>query len=317
MSIVTPAASQTLNDLIQKTQRYLVPSQRDLACQLEADYTAGAGTMTLTGPLVGNNGVALGALLSIDLEVFYVLSFNAGTGVADVVPGYFGSIEASHTADTLVYIDQKFTNFDIATAINDDLADLSSPDNGIFQIGVSSFTYNPTYMGYDLGTPTMSPAFPANFIDILQMRYRIPTPTHNFPLLANWTLARNVDDPIFPSGNGVILYESAYPGMPVYVTWFAPLGQFANLTDDVVTTTGLQPSAIDIPVLGAAIRLVEGREVKRNFMESQPDPRKAAEVPPGAVLNSTRGWVARRQSRIDAEADRIRRQFPAVRQYNG
>jgi hypothetical protein len=315
MTMITPAPDQTLEDLINKTLRYLEPSQIDLAAVLSVDYTAGNATMTVSGVANSAAAIALGATLAVDLEVFYVTGYDSGTGVVDVVPGYQGSIPADHTAGVLVWINPKFTAFDVATAINDDLADLSSPDNAVFQVGVSAFTYNPTYMGYDLGAPTMDPPFPDNFIDILVMRYRIPTPTHNFPLLANWALSRNVTDPIFPSGNGVILYESAYPGMPVYVTWFAPLGQFENLSDIVVTTTGLQPSAIDLPPLGAAIRLVEGREVKRNFIESQPDPRRAQDVPPGAVLNSTRGWIARRQSRIDAESDRIKRQFPQLRKY--
>lgn len=313
MSTITPAASETLEDLIQKTQRYLVSSQRDLAVQLATSYTAGSGIMTIQG--VSAQSIAQGAILSIDLEVFYVLGITPTTGVVQVIPGYQGSIETNHAAGTLVFIDPKFTYFDIAVAINDDLADLSSPDNGIFQIASSAITFNPTYSGYDLGSPTAVPALPANFIDIVEIRYRIPTPTHNFPLLANYKVARNVNDPIFPSGNGLIIYESAYPGMPMYCTWFAPLGQFENLSDNVVTTTGLQPSAIDIPVLGAAIRLVEGREVKRNFIETQPDPRKAQEVPPGAVMNSVNGWVRRRNSRIDAEADRIRRQYPQLRKY--
>ena len=128
-------------------------------------------------------------------------------------------------------------------------------------------------------------------------------------------MGRNPNDPLFPSGRAVFLYEDAYPGLPFYVTYAFPLIQMSQLTDPVVETTGLPPTAVDLPPLGAACRLVEGREVKRNFIESQPDPRKAPEVPPGAVMNSMRGLDARRTRRIDAESDRIKRQYPRLRSY--
>jgi len=143
----------------------------------------------------------------------------------------------------------------------------------------------------------------------------IPTPTHNFPLLTNFKVMRNIVNPIFPSGNGLVIYEDAYPGMPMYVTAICPLGQFEQLEDPVVSTTGLPATAVDLPPMGAAVRLVEPREIKRNFIESQPDPRKAAETPPGAVMNSMRALAMRRQSRIDAVADDLRRQWPQLRSY--
>ena len=58
----------------------------------------------------------------------------------------------------------------------------------------------------------------------------------------------------------------------------------------------------DLPALGAEVLLLQPREAKRNFTESQPDPRKAPEVPPSAVLKSLDGIMVQRQKRIDAEA---------------
>jgi len=70
---------------------------------------------------------------------------------------------------------------------------------------------------------------------------------------------------------------------------------------------------IDIPVLGAEIDLTLPREISRNFMESQPDPRKAQEVVPGAVAGSVNALVNRRMQRISEEADRLTRQYTKVR----
>ena len=171
----------TFSSLIEKTLRYLVSSQRDMSVQVAANIEEGAETIVVVGTAASS--IAVGALLAVDLEVFYVLGFNPTSGVANVIPGYQGSEPAEHEAGTQAFIDPKFTKFDIAVAINDDLADLSSPENGVYGITSTPITFNPTYMGYDLG------ALPSNFIDVLEIRYRFPTPTHNFPLIPGGKLA--------------------------------------------------------------------------------------------------------------------------------
>ena len=40
--------------------------------------------------------------------------------------------------------------------------------------------------------------------------------------------------------------------------------------------------------MGAAIRQMMGRDIKRSFLEAQPDTRRSSEVPPGAALGSIR-----------------------------
>jgi hypothetical protein len=77
----------------------------------------------------------------------------------------------------------------------------------------------------------------------------------------------------------------------------------------VVATTGLQSTAHDIPVLGAAYRLMMFRELKRSFTEAQGEPRRAAEVPVGSSLTALRGIQAFRQSRIDAERERLNKTY--------
>ena len=75
----------------------------------------------------------------------------------------------------------------------------------------------------------------------------------------------------------------------------------------------LTPTMIDIPVLGAEIDLTLPREISRNFMESQPDPRKAAEVAPGSIAGSVNALIMRRAQRINEEADRLTRQYTRIR----
>ena len=189
------------------------------------------------------------------------------------------------------------------------------------------------FQGYDLGD------LPSNFIDILEIRYRIAPPYRTFPPIKKWKVIRwesqqgGVTDPAFPSGRGLVVYENGWPGLPIYVTYSAPFIRFVDTADSVFETPGvndeappyngyqttnvanLTPTMLDLPPLGAEVDLTIPREVSRNFMESQPDPRKAQEVPPGAVSGSVNALILRRSARISEEADRLQRQYTRVRSW--
>ena len=55
---------------------------------------------------------------------------------------------------------------------------------------------------------------------------------------------------------------------------------------------------------------MSGREIKRNFTESQGDTRRASEVPPGAILQSSRQLQVLRVQRIAAKAARLDAMYP-------
>lgn len=329
----TKTSGATFNDLIEKVYRRLLSGQRDMTAILGANIDDTTTTIKLNG--VQNNMVTPGGYLSINLEVMYVLTWD-GTN-ATVIRGYSGSTAAAHVLNDTVFVNPKFTKFDIGVAINDDLRDLSSPSNGLFRVDSTSIPFNPVFQGYDLGD------LPNNFIDVLSVNFRIAPPTHNFPAIRNWRVQRQMfssagsADSIFPSGQGIQLYEQGWPGLPMYLMYSAPFIPLVNLTDDVTMTpvsnlaaadapynykgvvplvngvpvqlANLPSTAIDIPALGAQIKLMESREIKRNFIEAQPDSRKATDVPAGATNASFRALQMERQARIDAEGDRLARQY--------
>ena len=161
-------------------------------------------------------------------------------------------------------------------------------------------------VGYDL-TDVSSGSPVSSIIDILSIRYKVPYPIGKWvPVMPGaWELTPSSDTTAFPSGYSLTLHTDAYPGLPVRITYAAPFGQLVNLTDDVTTVAGLPLTAVDLPPLGAMISLVSPREVRRNQIDSEPDSRRAPEVPPGAVMNSVAGVLRQRQSRINAEAGRL------------
>ena len=297
----------TLNDWVEKVWRRVYSNSPDNTVQLL--NAVGVNDTTITVTPASATAMRANIILAIDYEIVYVTNWNPASGIATIVRSYLGSTAATHTANTLVYVQPKYTRFDVAVTLNDELNRLSSPDMGMFQIGVSTVTYNPVYMGYDLGT------IPKNFLDVLEIRHKIPFPTRNYPKISKWKVLRSIpDSTVFPSGAGIVIYEGGYPGQPFYIQYSAPytpvdLTVLANYTADLTTITGLQATALDIPPLGAEIQLTLPREIKRNFMESQPDPRKAPEVPSMAVSNSVQAMQILYTNRVTEEAARLTRQY--------
>lgn len=314
MSPVGGYAGDSFGDGLEFTYRRLMSNQREVWGTLAGDYTVGSDTIVINGPQAVK--IQPGSLLGIDLEVFAVQGWtptSGGGGTATVIGGFQGSANANHAAlddngfPNRVYIDPKFFRWDVGVAINHSLAALSAPSNGLFQVGKTTITYVPPYTGYDLGV------VPANFNRILEVTFDWPYPDRRFKRVNRWEIYRGISSSKFPSGRGIEFYDGGYPGFNFQIAYGYPFNQLINPSDDMVVTTGLAPSAVELPLLMAELRLMESREIKRNFIESQPDPRKAEDVPAGAILNSSNLLQKQIATRISEEADRLAVQWPRQR----
>ena len=308
-------AAETFGQMTQRVHRRLMSNQREVYATLSEPYTIGQDTLYLQGPQVTK--LQSGSIVAIEFEVFDVVTAVAGAGgtwTLTVAGGAQGSTNANHSETTesgfpmRAYLDPKFTHFDEAVAINDALDTLSSPTNGLFQVGRTTLVFNPVYAGYDLG------AVPSNFTRILELSYDWPYPDRRFPLINRWEIRRGVTSYKFPSGQGIEILGGGYPGQPIMVAYGYPFTALTDWDDVVCTVSGLPITATDLPALLAEVFLMESREIKRAFIESQPDPRKAEDVPPGAMINSAALLIKRIQTRISEEADRLAVQWPRQRQ---
>lgn len=301
-----------LSDLINQVRRRVMPTQRVPSVILSSNFTANGTSISFTDNSVNSSattGIQPGAVLAVDLELFYVNGVASG-GSVNVIPGYLGSTSANHTSGAIVYINPKFSDFDILTAINNDLDDLCSTENGIYHLNQLEITYNPVITQYDL-TDINGAGAVSGLIDIIAIRAKTPWPDRKYRAVLDWELipfGSTTVDTNFPSGFGLQLnnISGPYPGQPMLVIYKQQFVHLVNYTDNVQTTALLPATCNDLPVLGAAIQLMAGREIERNQLQSQPDPRLASEVPPGAVTNSVGGLVRLRQSRIMAESARLR-----------
>lgn len=287
------------NDLIAASKRHLYTGYSETVNRLDGAITSGATSLTLEFDLAGS--IQQGTIIAIDTEEILVWAVSGKT-LSTVTRGINGSTAASHSDDAIVTVQPKFSDFRVLQAINDDLRDLSG--EGLFQIKTLNITFSPAKYTYDLTSVA------SDIIDVYEVRYKTPDSTKLWPRINKFVLSRNMDTTEYASGLALILYEAGFPGQPMRIRYKAPYGTFTAGTDDVATISGLHDGAFDLPPLGAAIRLMSGREIKRNFSEVQGEPRRHDEIPPGAITNSMRGLIALRTNRLNAEKGRLKAQYP-------
>lgn len=276
-----------------------VEEQATLGAALDATETVVSFSLPSASPA----GVVAGVTIEVGSELMYV--FSVVSGAATVRRGYRGSEAATHAIGDLVTINPKFPAYQILDAVNHELRDLSSPQHGLFQVKTVEVTFNAAQDGYDLAGVT------DDILSIYQVTYSDPGSEASEPAITEFSLRRNRNTSSFASGYGLILHSDAWPGETVRVLYKTG---FTSLTDSTtaLSTTGLHSEGYDLPALGAALRLMSSRPIRREFLDEQGSSRMSEEVPPGAVSASMRDLRVLRTERINAEATRLNGQYPAI-----
>lgn len=266
-----------------------------------AIVSTSATTFTSTDAV---NGLQAGAEVEIDLERMYVRSV-AGTTVT-VLRGFRGTTAATHLIGSVVTVNPIVSNAAAMRELNNELAALSSPANGLYKIGTVDLTWSGATVGYDLTSV-------ADIEDVLEVRWKEYGSYANWPVVppSEWELARNMSTSEFASGSALLFRGGVEPGRTVRVRYRAPFTAISALSDNVESVSGLPASAVDIPVLGAAGALKGWTESRRSIV-GQGDPRHDEDVPSGSAMRSGAWFLQRRQQRIAEEASRLVRDFPTL-----
>ena len=172
--------------------------------------------------------------------------------------------------------------------------------NGLYQIKSLEIDYNGTHSMISL--PTID-----KIIDLVSVSLRyIAT---DYPKIRRCRLIRDLPNDDFSAGYGIRFDEQVRAGRMI-VVYKAPFTNVTTEAQNLQNIAGFPTTAEDILMMGAQIRLVSPREVKRNFTESQGDTRRSEEVPTGSVSSSINNIIRLRRDRITAEAARLARQYP-------
>lgn len=291
------------SDLVEETRALLFTGQEDEGNRLDGAVTSNATAITFKYPL---GSISRGAVIAVDLEDIRIWDTSGNLSATVVERAVNGTVAAAHSDLAYVQVRPKFSPFRILRAINEDLLDLSSPVNGLFQVLTVDLTFNASISGYDLTNVT-------NIVNVLELRWKQAGPSKKWPLIRKYALSRVMASSEFASTLALFIDEPAFPGLPIHVRYSSDFGTLTALSDAVGTVTGLPASANDLPPMGAAIRLVAPREIKRNFTEAQYDPKLSEAVPAGAVGQSINNLKVLRQQRIIAEQARLASDWPIYR----
>lgn len=287
----------TVSQLIDRTQRQLLSGTVEERNKLAVSVSPTATTMVFSFDV---GSIRPGSIIEIESELVYIWEMVTGTKTATVERGFNGSTASAHGANTVCIVSPRFPRSQIFEAFNDDLYDLVSPLNGLYRIKTLDINYN----GADtmINLPSVG-----DVIELLDVRVRYLST--DYPLIRKAVLIRNLPTSDFGSGTAIKFNETPRSGV-LRITYKAPFSPMVRITDDIQQICGLPASAEDILVLGAQIRLMAPREIKRNFTESQGDTRRSDEVPAGAITNSINGLIRIRRDRIIAEAMKLDSQYP-------
>ena len=287
----------TAATVIDRTLRQLLSGTVEPRNKLASTINSSATSITVTYPL---EGLRAAQICEIDSELMYIWSVDSGTKTMVVERGFNGTTAAAHTANAIIIINPRFPRAQMLEAMNDEISDLSSPLNGLFQIKTLDIDYNGSDVMINLAGIT-------SIIDILTVSVRYMT--DDYPVARKVRLVRDVPTDDFASGYALRFDQGVFPGR-IRIVYKAAYVPVTAESTDVNTTCGVQDSVLDIVTLGTQIRLMAPREIKRNFTESQGDTRRGEEVTSGAIGNSIQNLQRLRRDRIQAEAARLIRGYP-------
>lgn len=294
----------TTADVLSRVRHRVMSGARDQLNKLDEDLDTSETDVTFE---FDAGGIAPGARLAVDLEEMFVWSVASKT--ATVLRGFNGSTPAEHDDGDLVYVNPVLSDFEILRAVNAELDALSSPSNGLFRVATVDLTYSPSVQGYNLTSVTSIENVVGVFADQ-------PDSSQNWIPVGpgQYRLLRNQSTGDFASGFSLTFLGGALsPGRAARVVYRAPFSNLSTVADDVETVAGLHAQAHDVLELGAALRVMSGRPVKRAFTEGQGETRRAEEVTVRDVIASTALLRQEYEERVAEEASRLTARYPTMR----
>jgi hypothetical protein len=289
----------TAGALITRASRQLLSGTVEERNKLATTVTSADGQIVFTYDL---NGFREGSVLEIDSELMYIWSSVPSTKTLVVERGYDGTTAAAHTAGANTVVNPRFPRQQMLDALNADLDDLSSTMNGLFHVVAQDISYNGTDRQINLTSAS-------GVIDLLDVRLRYLA--SDYPMIRKVRLQRNLPTADFASGIAIVFDQAVMAGTLRVVT----KREFTRVTaeaNDMQTVAFLPVSCEDIVEMGVILRMMNSREIKRNFIESQGDTRRSDEVPPGSTRDSLSNIQRLRRERITSEAARLKQQYPLV-----
>ena len=289
----------TAGAVLTRASRQLLSGTVEERNKLATTVTSADTSIVLSYDL---GGFREGSVIEIESELMYVWESSTATKTLTVQRGYDGTTAVAHTNGVLATVNPRFPRQQMLDSLNSDIDDLSSTMNGLFRVVAQDITYNGSDRQINLTSG-------AGIIDLLDVRLRYLA--DDYPMIRKVRLQRNLPTADFASGFAIVFDEPVMAGSLRVVTK-REFTRASSESSDLQSACFVPQSCEDILEMGVLLRMMNGREIKRNFIESQGDTRRSDEVPAGATRDSLTNIQRLRRERIIAEAARLKQQYPLV-----
>lgn len=137
-----------IDALVKRVQRNAYLGSRGPVYTVDGALLADATTIVLneTPSHIGGQGV--GAIVSIDYELFYVTEVNTASKTLTVIPGYYGTTPAAHDDGSFVEIDPRMPHCMLLDFAQEEL---QSWGKELFRVTTVDVDTLNTHRAYDLG----------------------------------------------------------------------------------------------------------------------------------------------------------------------
>jgi hypothetical protein len=261
-----------------------------------ATLTSSPDASDLTFTLDSTDNISRG-IIEIDEEIMYV---DYGENGTVYIPawgrGFKGTVAASHTTGSAVWISPTWPRATVAREVNNAIRAIY-PD--VFAVATADITSNSTTWEYEL---------PSDCERVLAVEWRWNAP-QGWETIKRWEMVHSAQTSQFSSGKALLIGDPVPYNSTLHVT-YAKIPSLLSSPSDLFTSTGLSASCRDLAVLGAATRLIPWQDTARLPVETVPSDVQDVGKPVG-LASQVAGTLRQQYSaKLAAERRSLLDRFP-------
>lgn len=314
MPVIGSGSEKTVADVVEEVRKYLMGSVPGRA-NILAENLNDATTDTVEF-LDSVTAISEGSIIEVELEQMYVRSVDVNTKTATVIRGWGRTPATAHAAGAIAVVSPSYFAHDIYESVLDEFTALNG--TGLVRFVTFEFVYNGVDQIYDSGADvnTMIPLY------VQEAVFESSTTTDKWRP-AKVKLVKGLDADDFPSGFGFQLLgrPSRESGSnprtltdrmiivrPTVATNFTrPVSMNSEVTEDAL---GTGVSVTPIVAVGAAWRMLIGKEVQRVNPDRSHGSRRAEEVPAGSISFAARTLQRMKEDLLENAIEAQIQQYP-------
>lgn len=290
----------TLGEMTAQVQAHLRSFVRDQ--EQSTHLVKGIGLQDTTLMVADATLVSRGRI-EIGSELIWVDKMNRTDNSLEIPPygrGMDGTMANEHDAGTRVIVAPLYPRKFLQDTLNQVIRQIGST-----LYGVQTLTNEDGSPLETLDAGEFTYELPDWVRDVLSVTVTDPDYEDDVTYLRDWTFDKNAPQTISRSGKALYLYDEWIPGGLELTVTVSRDPIILNNDTDLYTETTLPSSSEDLPVLGAAARLLASSDTYQVQSRSVEASALATKVPPGAAQDQSKYLQALFTQRLDEERLRL------------